>query len=46
MASVNLVVVVECIRNMISSHEGVDFKLVPLINVAAALGKLRACQVL
>ncbi|KAG8891295.1 hypothetical protein FRC00_013959 [Tulasnella sp. 408] len=37
MASVNLVVVVECIRNMISSHEAVDFKLVPLINVAAAL---------
>ncbi|KAG8894630.1 hypothetical protein FRC01_012866, partial [Tulasnella sp. 417] len=37
MASVNLVVVVECIRNMISSHEGVDFKIVPLINVASAL---------
>ncbi|KAG8891386.1 hypothetical protein FRC01_014734, partial [Tulasnella sp. 417] len=37
MASVNLVVVVECIRNMISSHEAVDFKIVPLINVASAL---------
>ncbi|KAG8945936.1 hypothetical protein FRC04_012188 [Tulasnella sp. 424] len=37
MASVNLVVVVECIRDMITSHEALEFKIVPLINVASAL---------
>ncbi|KAG8945935.1 hypothetical protein FRC04_012187 [Tulasnella sp. 424] len=37
MAAINLVVVVECVRNMISAHEPLEFKIVPLINVAATL---------
>ncbi|KAG8904422.1 hypothetical protein FRB99_001801 [Tulasnella sp. 403] len=38
MASVNLVVVVECVRDMVSNQELKEFHLIPLLSVAVALG--------